>query len=266
MALTYLIVLAVVQGITEFLPISSSAHLILVPVFLGHADQGLALDLAVHAGSLLAVMLYFRQDTLAMARGGFDLLRGRHATADADLLLKLAIATVPVIIVGAFASGLVAGPLRSVPVIATTTILFGLLLGLADRRADRPAADVLPTRTQALQIGLAQVLALIPGVSRSGITMTAGLFVGLSRTATARFSMLLSIPTTAAAVFVRAVEVYRGDLYADPREAFIAATFAFVAAYAAIAWLMSWLRRTGFTIFVVYRVVLGLALFGWLWF
>jgi undecaprenyl-diphosphatase len=261
MDLHQLSVLAVVQGITEFLPISSSAHLILVPAITGWADQGLALDVATHLGSLVAVLVYFRRDVLQMLR---EAASGAAVQGSRGLLLKVVVATIPVVVAGLALKGLVETALRSPLVIAWTTIAFGILLYLADR--NRGARSVGEMRMgDAVLIGLAQVLALVPGVSRSGITMTAGRFLGYSRPEAAHFSLLLSIPTTFAACALIALELQaeRGRLL-DP-DLWIAAALSFIAALLAIALMMEWLRRASFTPFVVYRVLLGAVLLAWLY-
>jgi undecaprenyl-diphosphatase UppP len=177
-----LIVLAVVQGVTEFLPISSSAHLILVPQLMDWQDQGLAIDVAMHIGTLIAVMAYFHGEVWRMIRGGLNLVAGRP-DGDTRLLLQLALATIPVVIVGFLLRDIVATTFRSPLLIATTTIGFGILLWIADRKgeiSERALAGM--TYRDALLIGVFQAIALVPGVSRSGITMTAGLFLAFSRT------------------------------------------------------------------------------------
>ena len=206
MPILHLAILALVQGITEFLPISSSGHLVLTSRVLCWPDQGLTLDVAVHVGSLLAVMVYFWRDVWAMIVGLGRLVTGRGG-AQARLLVNVVIATVPVMAVGFFAQDYITGYLRSVEVIAWATIVFGILLWVADRvgmtvwRIDHLGIP------SALAIGLAQVLALIPGTSRSGITMTAARFIGLERSDAARFSLLISIPTIIAAGSLTALQV-----------------------------------------------------------
>lgn len=259
------VVLAIVQGITEFLPISSSAHLILAPRIIGWTDQGLMIDVALHLGTLAAVMLYFRRETAGMIRGGFCLLSGDTTSPDARLALYVIIATLPVIAGGLILKDFVASEGRNTHLIAATTIGFGLLLWFADRHRkeeDRRLFEGI-TLQSALVIGLAQVLALVPGVSRSGITITAALFLGFRREAAARFSLLLSIPTTAAACVLIGVDIWRtgdADLQLD---AVFAAGLSFIAALAAIAGLMVWVRRATFTPFVIYRLLLGVALLIW---
>lgn len=265
MDLLQLILLALVQGITEFLPISSSAHLILLPQLLGQADQGVAIDIALHAGTLLAVMLYFRSETAQLFRGGLQLVQPGVRSESRTLALQVAVATLPVVVAGLLLKDLVAGDFRSVPLIATTTIVFGIALGIADWRSRRMTAVAGVTLRIAIIIGLAQALALVPGVSRSGITITAALLLGLARPEAVRFALLLAIPTTAAAVLLGTVEMLRGADGFDARlsDALIAAVLAGVAAYAAVAWLMRFVRTASFMPFVWYRLVLGAGLFLW---
>ncbi len=256
-----LLVIALIQGITEFLPISSSAHLILIPVLTGWPDQGLAIDVAAHIGTLAAVILYFRRDIARLVAGGRDVVVGRR-TGDARLLLQIAAATVPVVIAGLLLKDVIATDLRSPLLIAITTAGFGLLLLAADRRADRAQGGIdTLSWTAVLLIGLAQALALVPGVSRSGITMTAALFLGLRRTDAARFSLLLSIPTTIAAGTLAAADLWHSGDATLQRDAIIVVIFAFLSAFAAIAGLMAWLKKASFLPFVLYRFVLA-ALLG----
>lgn len=258
-----LLVLALVQGVTEFLPISSWGHLVLLKDFAAWPDHGPLIEIAVHVGTLGAVCLYFRRDLWWMVTG---LARLGAAPPDpgARLLVLVATATVPVVVAGAALVQVdLLGLLRSAVVVGWTTLGFGVLLYAADRlnltisRIDHMSVG------HALFIGIAQVLALVPGTSRSGITMTAARMLGYERTEAARFSMLLSIPTIAAAGGLAAVELYRaGDAWLIG-DALLAAAMAFVAALAAIGLLMAWLRRATFTPFVVYRVALGAGLLWW---
>jgi len=264
MDLLQLLVLALVQGVTEFLPISSSAHLILVPALTGWPDQGLKIDVALHVGTLAAVTCYFWRETCRMAGGGLSLLRGR-LDGDARLLLLVVIGTLPVVIAGLLLRDLVAGDWRNPSLIAGTTIGFGLLLFLADRIGRRSATMEGLSWRHALLIGLAQCLALVPGTSRSGITMTAALLLGYQRTEAARFSLLLSIPTTAAAGALMGRELWHSGDLALQLDAVVSAAFAFVAAWLAIGGMMAWLRQSSFTPFVVYRLALGLFLLAWLY-
>lgn len=265
MDLLYLMLLAVVQGITEFLPVSSSAHLVLTPLLTGVADQGLGIDIALHLGTLLAVMLYFRRDTGQLFSGGLQLLRPGARSEARTLALHVLVATLPVMIAGLLFKDVIAQHARSVPLIAATTIGFGLLLGVADRRAVPVDTAVTMTVKMALVIGLLQVLALIPGVSRSGITVTGALLVGLSRPESVRFALLLAIPTILAAGTLGAREIARGSAgFETPLlHAVLAAAFAFAVAYVVIVWLMRFVRQASFMPFVWYRLALGVFLLVW---
>ena len=260
------VVLAIVQGITEFLPISSSAHLILLPRFLGWRDQGLVFDIATHVGSLLAVLVYFRRD-LAQLAAAVPRLRTREALepgTDAFLLLGLLVGTLPAAVAGLLLADFVAGRARDPHLIAGTAIGYGLLLGLADwtGRRERDLREV--GWKQVLLVGVFQAMALVPGTSRSGATMTAGLFTGLTRPAAARFSFLLSVPV---GLLVTAKEVV--DLAAG-KGAGIGAlplvlgfSVSAIASFAVIAGLLRWLQSRSLTVFVVYRVLLGLLILAW---
>lgn len=256
----HIVVLALVQGITEFLPISSSGHLALVPYLTAWPDQGLYMDVAVHVGSLGAVIAYFWRDVVGLIAGGFDLLCGRLSGARARLAWQLIIATIPAVIAGAVVATLAPDLFRNVSVIAWTMLLGGLLLYGADRigRTGRAVEDL--TFRHVVWIGLAQALALIPGTSRAGITMTAARLLGYSRAESARFSMLMSIPIIIAAGSLGALEMAASGNPVLIEAALVAAGLAFVSALAAIALLMRWLQVASFTPLVVYRVALGLVL------
>ncbi len=258
MPLWFLALLALVQGITEFLPISSSGHLILLGAF-GPADQGPLIDIALHVGTLFAVMLYFRRDVAAMLAGGLRALSGGW-DAGAALAAKILLATLPVVLAGLALTRLAPDLLRHPEIIAWSTIIFGLLLWVADKRFPATKTTEALTYRGALSIGLAQVLALIPGTSRSGITMTAARFLGYTRQEAARFSLLLSIPTIAAAGLLLAVDLYESGDARLTQDALIAGVLAFFAALAAIHLMMKWLERASFTPFVIYRVLLGIGL------
>lgn len=249
-----IIILALIQGITEFLPISSSAHLILPAQLLGWEDQGLAFDIAVHVGSLAAVMMYFRRDLARYLTSGWTMLARRRFDDHADELGKLAVATVPIVICGALLKDVVEADLRSVPVIAAATIGFGVLLGLADTRHGERSAI---TWTDALFIGAMQVLALIPGTSRSGITITAALLLGLSRTRAARFSFLLSIPTIGGAGLLAVTDLLSAGGGVDWGVLLSGAILSGMAAYACISAFIALVERTGMLPYVVYRLALG---------
>lgn len=253
------VILALIQGITEFLPISSSAHLILPARLLGWQDQGLAFDIAVHVGSLAAVMLYFRRDLAGYLASGVGVLRGRGMDAPALELMKIAFATVPVVIAGVLARDLVENELRSVLVIAAATIGFGVLLGYADTR--HGPRDTVSWR-DALVIGLMQVLALVPGTSRSGITITAALLLGLSRVTAARFSFLLSIPTIAGAGVLATAELVSTEAAVAWGVLTSGALLSGIAAYSCISAFIALVERTGMMPYVIYRLALGAALVG----
>jgi len=258
MSLFHLILLALIQGITEFLPISSSAHLILLPELMRWADQGALIDVMAHLGTLFAVMVYFYRDIAAIARGNLAWLSGRM-TPGGRLALLIGAATPPVLIVGAalYLAG-AADALRSPALIAWATIGFAILLWAADRWGPiRRSVEEL-SYSGAFLIGLAQAFALIPGASRSGVTMTAARALGVTRTEAARFSMLMAIPVIAAFGLVAGFELYRGEAAgASLSDGLIVMGLSFVSALGAIHVLMRLLARMSFTPFVIYRLVLG---------
>lgn len=259
MPILHLVILAAVQGITEFLPISSSGHLVLAPIFFGWPDQGLLIDVAVHVGTLLAVMAYLYKDVGAMLAGIGRVFKGRR-DAGARLFMLLVIGTLPVVGAGFALHHYAVDYFRSVEVIAWATLGFGILLWVADkvgmtvRRVEHLGIfDV-------IIIGVAQCLALIPGTSRSGITMTAARFIGMERPDAARFSLLLSIPTIIAAGTLSGIDLYQSGDVQLAADAFVAGGLAFSFALIAIALMMAWLRRASFTPFVLYRILLGVFL------
>ena len=260
MTLIEILVLPIIQGITEFLPISSSAHLILPSALLGWENQGLAFDVAVHLGSLLAVVIYFRNDIgrmiVAWCTKGFS----GQQTSDSRLAWSVIIATIPVIIVGYLVKDLVELYARSALVIAVTTIGFGLLLWYADKTAKQTKDIAVVTWKSALMIGLAQIAALIPGTSRSGITMTAGLMLGFDRESAARFSFLLSIPTILGAGVFSALDLINDNAAVDWLSMGIGVGLSFVSAYACIYLFLAWISKLGMLPFVIYRLLLGVVL------
>ncbi|MFV0276823.1 MAG: undecaprenyl-diphosphate phosphatase [Parahaliea sp.] len=253
------IVLALLQGLTEFLPISSSAHLVIPSLVFGWPDQGLAFDVAVHLGTLLAVVIYYRRDLITMSLACLGASGGEQARAQRRLVGQLALATLPAVILGLAGSDFIESQLRNLPVIATTTLVFGLLLGLADRRHGR-AAQV--SWGSALLIGLAQAMALVPGVSRSGVTITAALLLGLSRQEAARFSFLLSIPIIAGAGLLKGLDLAAQAAPVDWAGLAMATLVAGITAYACIGVFLRLLDRIGMMPFVVYRVLLALVLYA----
>ena len=256
------IILAIVQGLTEFLPISSSAHLAISPILLGWPDQGMAFDIAVHVGTLAAVIYYYRKDLEAMARSWFASLAGGDSDSNSRLVWYLAIASVPVSIVGLTAGDFIGSHLRNLAVIATTTLVFGLLLGWADKRARTQTSPVAMSLSLALLIGLAQALAPIPGVSRSGVTITAALLLGMDRQLAARFSFLLSIPVIASAGCLLLVDLVQGNQQSIAwMQLVVASVLSGVTAYFCIGAFIRLLDRVGLMPFVYYRVGLAAVLY-----
>lgn len=261
MSLFQLFLIAVIQGVTEFLPISSSGHLILLPNLSGLEDQGLVIDVAVHVGTLFAVILYFWSDVKSALAGTLRLLRGRIDTPGAFLALCLAVATVPVVVAGlALKLAGLDEALRSTAVIGWTMLIFGIVLYWADQKGPETRDAGQWTLKHALIMGLWQVLALIPGTSRSGITITGARFLGYSRADGARLAMLMSIPTIAMAGLLLALDVVTQADMAAARDGAIAAGFAFVSALLALVLMFRLLKSVSFTPYVIYRVVLGIIL------
>ncbi|MEO9946967.1 MAG: undecaprenyl-diphosphate phosphatase [Paraglaciecola sp.] len=262
MTIFEIIILAIIQGITEFLPISSSGHLILPSLLLDWKNQGLAFDVAVHVGSLLAVVAYFREDILRMIIAWTTKGFSSQQSPDSKLAWWIIIATLPAVVFGYFLKPFIAEYARSALVIACTTIGFGLLLWIADRRAtlSKNLTDI--NFKSALIIGFSQVLAMIPGTSRSGITMTAGLMLGLDRDSCARFSFLLSIPTILGAGLLVTYDLVKANEAVDWLAMGLGAAFSFVSAYACIYLFLAWISKLGMTPFVIYRLLLGIVLLG----
>jgi len=251
------VMLALLQGLTEFLPISSSAHLILLPRLAGWEDQGLAFDVAVHVGTLLAVVAYFRQELAVMLRDWLrSLVRGK-LTVDARLAWLVLLGTIPVAVAGLVLHDLIETRLRSALVIAVTTLVFGVLLGWSDRRGRQVRDETTLGWADVLLIGLAQAVALVPGTSRSGITMTAALALGLTRSAAARFSFLLSIPVIVMAGGYETLKLVR---LAEPVawDVLVLGTgIAAGSAYLCIHFFLRLIGRIGMLPFVLYRLALG---------
>lgn len=258
------IILALIQGLTEFLPISSSAHLILVPVITGWPDQGLAFDVAVHAGSLVAILVYFRHELKRMTIAGLASFTGRW-DQDAKLAWVVVLGTLPVVFFGLVGKSYIETSLRDPLIIATTAIVFGLMLWWADARFAHRRDEFTVGWRDALVVGFAQAVALIPGTSRSGITMMAGLMLGLTREAAARFSFLLSIPTLLASNVLISYDLVRSPDPVNWGVLAIGAVVAGVSAFACINVFIRLLARTGMLPYVIYRVILGVVLFVLLW-
>ncbi|MEL6374330.1 MAG: undecaprenyl-diphosphate phosphatase, partial [Pseudomonadota bacterium] len=264
MSLEQIIVLAIVQGITEFLPISSSGHLLILPALTGWRDQGIATDVMVHVGSLAAIIAYFWRDVLSLIGGAFDLIRLRW-TVPARLALYIILATIPALVFAVILKR--SGALEAIraddglklQIVAWNAIFFGILLYAADRYGSRLKAMHDMTMPPALVIGVAQALALIPGTSRSGITMTAARALGFERPEAARFSFLLGMPAIAGAGLLTFLEAQESGQPITPDQ-WWAAGFSFIASIAAIAFLMALVKRMSFLPFVIYRLVLGVVL------
>lgn len=261
MTLFHLFLVAMIQGLTEFLPVSSSGHLILLPNLTGLGDQGQVIDVAVHVGTLGAVVLYFWRDVRRGLIGLGHLAQRRNDTSEARLALGLVLATIPVVLFGMLLklTGLDDG-LRSITVIGWTMLGFGLVLYWADRRGSQKRTAQDWTLRHALIMGLWQAVALIPGTSRSGITITAARMLGYERSDAARIAMLMSIPTILASGLFLGAEVIATADAAAARDGAIAAAMAFVAALAALAFMMRLLRAVSYTPYVIYRVILGVVL------
>lgn len=257
MGMTQLIVLAVVQGLTEFLPISSSGHLVLVPDVFGWTDQGLTFDVAVHFGSLVAVCVYFRNDIAALLSGAVDMLAGRFRTDYAQMTFRLGVGTVPVALAGVLFAGWIATNLRDPIVVVATLSGYGILMGLADRLApvSRNIADI--RLRDAVIIGLAQALALVPGTSRSGITITAGRLLGIARQDAARFSFLLSVPAILLATLYQVVMLVTGEEVVAWDNLALAALVSAIVAYISIEFFMRVVSVVGLMPFAIYRLLLA---------
>jgi undecaprenyl-diphosphatase len=259
MTLFQAIVLGFVQGATEFLPISSTAHLALVPWFFGWTDPGLGFGIALHLGTLVALLVYFRAEWLMLLRGGVDLLRGRRDNPNAKLMAYIVVATIPGLIAGALLADFADSTLRHPLIIASTLILLAIVLVIAERAGKRQVKLDQMTLRDAISIGCAQAVALIPGVSRSGVTITAALFRGMTRDAAARFSFLLSTPIIAAAVSKSLVDGLRdGFPTVSATDAIAGIIVSGIVGYLSIAFLIRYLATRNTYIFVYYRIALGL--------
>lgn len=259
MELWHVIVLALIQALTEFLPVSSSGHLALVGFFLGWPYQGLTFDLALHFGTLTAVLIYYRKDLWQIALAVLSRGQSEHDVLHRRLGWGLVLATIPALIAGASMNDAFAESLRMPVLIAVNLIVFGLVLGAADRFGSKRRDVWTVTLRDALLIGLAQVLALIPGVSRSGITMTAGLALGLTRFDAARYTFLMSVPITAAASAHGLLTIWKSGDSVDLPAFAVGAAVAAIAGLGCIHFLLAFLRRAGMWPFVAYRIALGVA-------
>jgi len=256
--------LALIQGLTEFLPISSSAHLILPSAIFGWADQGLAFDVSVHVGTLAAVVIYFRHEVKALLVAFFASIFDGDRSKEAKLAWLIILATIPACILGLLMKDLVEVYLRSAWVIATTTIVFGLLLWYVDKTAQMQSDEYQAGWKKALFIGLAQAVAIIPGTSRSGATITAALYLGFTREAAARFSFLMSIPIIILAGSYLGLQLVTGEEPIHFGYLMTGILTSFVSAYLCIFFFLKLISKMGMTPFVIYRLILGVGLFAFL--
>tara|TARA_B100000315_G_scaffold207884_1_gene202810 strand:- start:620 stop:1432 length:813 start_codon:yes stop_codon:yes gene_type:complete len=259
LTLAHLLLVALVQGVTEFIPVSSSAHLILLPTVTGWVDQGLNIDIAAHLGSLAAVIVYLHQDIICLLRGSANILLGR-ANADGRLILWLVVASAPAILVGGILVNFNANLFRNIEIVAWATLIGAAVLMVVDKFGPKSRVIKNMTVKEALGIGIAQILALVPGASRAGVTITAALFCGYDRREAARFSMLLSIPIILAAGGFNAAQLtVRGEI-ALTQAALLTAALSFLVSYITINFMMEWLRHASYMPFIIYRIAIGVTL------
>ncbi len=257
MDLLHLILLGLLQGLTEFLPVSSSAHLILLPLLSEWQDQGLALDVAAHFGTLIAVIIYFQQDLKHIIGNGVKSVPWQENNTDARMFWFLGFATIPVSVVGFLGHDFISEYFRDPLIIAVATILFGILLWWSDAKGKHDRDQSTLCLKDILWIGLAQVLALIPGTSRSGITMTAGLMLGLNRKTAARFSFLLSIPVIFLAGSYETFRLIREGESADVISFAVVFILSWLTAWLTISLFLKFVEKTGMLPYVIYRLILG---------
>lgn len=253
-----IVLLAIVQGLTEFLPISSSAHLILIPRLLHWTDQGLVFDVAVHAGTLIAVLVYFRIELYSMLKAWLRSIAGAQADQDSRLAWWVIIGTLPVVVSGYLFEHLIETDLRSPWVIAMASIGFGLLLWYADVTSKRERSEYQLSLKDVLFIGCLQALALIPGTSRSGITITAALMLGLTRQAAAKFSFLLAMPVIFASGLLQSVRMFNQAQVISWSELLSGVLLSAIFAGLCIHYFLRFIEKTGMLPFVIYRVLLGI--------
>jgi len=257
MDLVQAIVLAIVQGLSEFLPISSSGHLILIPHFLGWSDQGLAFDVAVHVGTLLALLAYFHRQLGTMATAWLDSVLRRQHTRDSRLAWQILGATVPVGLVGLLFADFIEANFRNPLFVAGTLTVFGILMYVADRFGHGTKDEFGLSWPQVIAIGCAQALALMPGTSRSGVTMTAGRALGLTRSAAARFSFLLAVPGIGAAGAYEGLKLVTSPEPVQWLPMLVGLAFAALSGIACIHLLIRFIERIGLLPFTVYRLILA---------
>lgn len=258
-------VLGLVQGLTEFLPVSSSAHLILVPKLTHWSDQGIAFDVAVHFGTLFAVITYFRQDIKSITTEMMESVKSPTLSIFQTFGWKLGLATAPALIAGFLFHDYISSEFRSIHIVAATTLCYGLLLGLAEYMNRAKYFSVHVNLKQAILIGCAQALALIPGTSRSGVTLTAGLFLGLSKEAAARFSFLLAIPTILIACSYEFLQLLKESIPYTWDVLLFGCTISAISAYFCIHYFLKWISKMSLLPFAVYRVVLACFLIVLIW-
>ncbi len=261
------IVFGAVQGVTEFLPVSSTAHLILLPWFMGWPDPGLSFDVALHLGTLVALLIYFRKDWIALIASALELVRGRTSDPNARMALFIVVATIPGALAGVLFEHAVETALRSPKLIALTLAGLGLVLVFAEWVGRHKKNLEQISWSDAITVGLAQALALIPGVSRSGSTITAGLFVGMKREAAARFSFYLSAPIIAGAVAKKMLDILKVGVTIDQMSPFIVGIVtAGIVGYLSIAFLLRYLQTHSTYLFVYYRIALALTVYLAIWY
>ena len=259
MSLFQLLIISLIQGVTEFLPISSSGHLILLPILTGWEDQGLAIDMAAHVGTFFAVLLYFRQDILLLLKEAGEVIASRRMP---KLLALLVVATLPTVFVGLLFSSLIEEGLRAFLVVGVASIVFGILMGIADRFSPQKLTLGSMKPLQALWIGFAQIFALIPGASRSGSTVTMARVLGFKREEAFHFSFLLSLPVMLGGgllIFIKATKAGQ-DVFTP--SFFIVALLSGIIGLGAISFVMPLFKRLSLLPFTVYRIALGLLLIG----
>jgi undecaprenyl-diphosphatase len=263
MDILHALILGIVQGITEFLPISSSAHLILTSKLLGWADQGINFDMAVHFGSLIAVIIYFRKQVFCIIQGNLDFITNKN-TKNASLFKKIVIATIPILVLGFFLKDLVETTFRdNIAIIGVTSIFWGILLYFADKKEQTITSSDNITYKTAFFMGIAQAIAIIPGTSRSGSTITIARFLKFSRTVSAEFSMLMSIPVISLMMLLNIYEIYQKSEIAsiDYQFLIVGTISSFIFAILTIHLLMKLVNKIGFLPFVIYRIILGIVIF-----
>ncbi len=265
MEIIHIIILSLLQGITEFIPVSSSGHLVVLPSLMNWQDQGPLMDIAVHVGTLCSVVLYLRHEIIAITKGLLNGLRGRGMNHDARMGLYVVYATIPVIIAGYVVHKFFNNGARSIEVVAWMTLIFGVVLYWGDRFSSMDKGLSKLNLKPAIVIGIAQVLALIPGVSRSGITITAGRMLGFDRISAAKFSFLLSIPTILGAGVLATRDLYLHESPDAQMDHMIAVLVSFLVSFGAIMLMMRWLEQFTYTPFAIYRLVLGTGLLLWIY-